>query len=242
MKTPEIDKNRRKEIELFEKQAGLRFKRKDLLNLAFCHRSFSNESQRNIDNNEKLEFLGDSVLGMIITDYLFVSFPDKAEGELAKVKSLVVSEESLADIAKNIRIDNYILIGKGEEYSGGRNKKTLLADCFEAVLGAYYIDSGIKKATDFIYQYFIPLIQDVVEDKHDNKDYKTLLQELIQKKYKSYPKYDLVKIKGPEHKKEFWINVEINKKKYGPGKGPNKKKAEQEAARIAYEALAESTS
>ena len=237
MKTPEIDKNRRKEIELFEKQAGLRFKRKDLLNLAFCHRSYSNESQRDIDNNEKLEFLGDSILGMIVTDYLFNNLPGKTEGELAKIKSLVVSEDSLADIAKNIRIDNYILIGKGEEYSGGRNKKALLADCFEAVLGAYFLDSGIKKATAFVYQYFIPLISDVAADKHDNKDYKTLLQELIQKRYKSYPKYELVKIKGPEHKKEFWINAEINNKKYGPGKGPNKKKAEQEAAKIAYDAL-----
>jgi ribonuclease-3 len=237
LKAPEIDRERRKEIELFERQAGIRFKRKELLNLSFCHRSFANENQKSIDNNEKLEFLGDSVLGIVVTDYLFRTFPDKTEGEMAKVKSMVVSEDSLAEIARNLRIDNYILVGRGEEFSGGRSKKALLADCLEAVIGAYYIDSGFKKASLFVRNYLVPLIQDVVEDRHDNRDYKTLLQELAQRKFRTYPRYNLLKIKGPEHKKEFWIEVEILDGKYGPGKGSNKKKAEQDAARIAFETL-----
>jgi ribonuclease-3 len=238
LNVPDVSGDRRKELQIFEELSKLRFKSKELLNLAFCHRSYSNENKTNIDNNEKLEFLGDSVLGIVVTDYLFRAFPDKNEGELAKIKSLVVSEDSLAEIARIIRIDNYILIGKGEEYSGGRTKKALLADCFEALLGAYYLDSGFKKAGRFILEYLTPLIHDVDEDRHENKDYKTLLQEYVQKKFRSYPHYKLLKIQGPEHKKEFWIEVEINKKTYGPGKGTNKKKAEQDAARIAYTKLA----
>lgn len=237
LRTSEIGRDRRKELDLFEKQAGLKFKRKELLNVAFSHRSHANESQTPIDNNEKLEFLGDSVLGIVVTDYLYRSYPDKTEGDMAKIKSMVVSEDSLAEIARTLRIDNYILVGRGEEFSGGRSKKALLADCLEAVIGAYYLDSGFKKAAIFVRRYLVPLIQDVVEDRHDNRDYKTLLQELAQKKFRTYPRYNLMKIKGPEHKKEFWLEVEILNRKYGPGKGTNKKRAEQDAARIAYEAL-----
>ncbi len=208
----------------------------DLLNLAFCHRSFANESPKKTDNNEKLEFLGDSVLGLVVSEYLYGILPDKAEGDLARIKSFVVSEESLAEIAKAIRIDNFILIGKGEEYSGGRNKKAILADCMEAIIGAYFLDSGMKPAKTFILKYLIPEINKVLENKH-RKDYKTLLQEYIQKRYKSYPKYQLVKRTGPDHDKTFWMEVKVGGKAYGPGKGKNKKEAEQKAACLAFQAL-----
>lgn len=236
LKTPSADGERKKELQLFEKHAGIRFRKLDFLNLAFSHRSFSNETTGNIDNNEKLEFLGDSVLGVVVSDYLFRIMPERPEGELARIKSFVVSEESLAGIAKTIKVDNYILIGKGEEYSGGRSKKAILADCLEAIFGAYYLDSGFKNAQNFILKYMIPEVNKVLENKH-RKDYKTLLQELVQKKYKSYPKYSLVKKTGPDHDRTFWIEVKVKNESYGPGQGKNKKEAEQRAAGLAFESL-----
>jgi ribonuclease-3 len=183
-----------------------------------------------------LEFLGDSVLGLIVSEYLFMSLPDKAEGDLARVKSFVVSEDSLETIAKTLKVDNFILIGKGEEYSGGRNKKAILADAMEAIIGGYYLDSGFKPSKQFILKYIVPEINKVLENRH-KKDYKTLLQEYVQKKYKTYPKYNLVRRSGPDHDKTFWIEVQINNEKYGPGEGKNKKVAEQNAAGIAYREL-----
>lgn len=208
----------------------------ELLNLSFTHRSYANENQKNIENNEKLEFLGDSILGMIINEYLFLQFEDKSEGDLSKIKSFVVSEPSLAQIAKQIKIDNFILIGKGEEYSGGRKKDAILADAMEAVIGAYYLDSGMKSVKKLILNLLVPEIQKVIENRHQ-KDYKTLLQEYIQKKYKVYPKYTVTQKVGPDHDKTFWVSVYINGKSYGPGKGKNKKMAEQNAASIAYKEL-----
>ena len=238
LQTPCVDADRKKELLLFEKHAQIRFKRLDLLNLAFTHRSYANESPKDIDNNEKLEFLGDSVLGIVISDYLFRSLPDKAEGDLARIKSFVVSENSLAQIARSLRVDNYILIGKGEEYSGGRTKKAILADCMEAVIGAYYLDSGIKSARNLVLAFFAEEVRKVLENRH-KKDYKTLLQEFAQKKYHNYPRYRLVKKSGPDHDRTFWIEVDLNNRSFGPGKGKNKKEAEQVAASIAYYTLTE---
>lgn len=236
LRTPPVNAERKKELLLFEKHANLRFRRLDLLNLAFSHRSFANENPAKIDNNEKLEFLGDSVLGLVVAEYLFSELPDRAEGDLARIKSFVVSEDSLAGIAKNLRVDNYILIGKGEEYSGGRGKKAILADCMEAVFGAYFLDSGFLKARSFILRYLVPEINKVLENKH-KKDYKTLLQEYAQKRFKSYPRYNLVQRTGPDHDRTFWIEVKVQGHTYGPGEGKTKKEAEQRAASIAYRAL-----
>lgn len=235
-KAPSVSAERKKELQLFEKHIGIRFRSLELLNLAFSHRSFANENGVDVDNNEKLEFLGDSVLGLVVSEYLYTSLPDKAEGDLARVKSFVVSEDSLAEIAKRIKVDNFILIGKGEEYSGGRAKKAILADCMEAIIGAYYMDSGFKASRSFILKYMIPEINKVLENKH-RKDYKTLLQEYVQKRFKSYPRYSLLKKTGPDHDRTFWINVTIDGDSFGPGQGKNKKEAEQNAAGIAYESL-----
>jgi len=231
---PKIDGVRKRELIDFQQISSLKFKDENLLNLAFCHRSYTNEYPHPIDNNEKLEFLGDSVLGLIVADYLYHLYPDSAEGELAKIKSYVVSEISLVKVARKLKIDNYILIGKGEEYSGGRNKPALLADCTEAVIGAYFLDSGFKLVTEFVLAQLKEEIERVDENRY-YRDYKTLLQEMIQKKYKCCPRYNVLSVEGPDHNRVYHMEVKINDQIFGPGTGSNKKKAEQEAARIAYE-------
>ncbi len=224
---------RKKELQGFERKAGIRFRDFGLLNLAFCHRSYANEHQDQNDNNERLEFLGDSILGLVVSDYLFLSFPDKVEGDLARIKSFVVSEESLSELALDLEIDQYLLMGKGEENSGGRLKKAILADTMEAVFGAYYLDNGYKEASRFILSLLVPQIDKVLDNKH-KRDFKTLLQEFCQKNYKTYPKYRMIKNSGPDHNKTFWVEVVILDSTYGPGEGKNKKEAEQKAAEQAF--------
>ena len=182
--------------------AGLRFRRLNLLDLAFCHRSFVNETTENIDNNERLEFLGDSVLGIVVADYLFRLLPDRPEGDLARIKSHVVSEDALAEIALELGINSIVHVGKGEELSGGRTKKALLSDCMEALIGAWYLDAGYEKAARFILYYLKDPIDTVLANKH-RKDYKTLLQEIVQKRFHSYPKYVLERKTGPDHQRTF---------------------------------------
>jgi len=236
LRTPDISRARRKELLLFQKRAGLRFKRLENLDLAFCHRSFVHETSADISNNETLEFLGDSVIGMTVADYLIRLLPDRSEGDLARIKAHVVSEDTLADIALKLAVDSVVHLGRGEEASGGRKKRTLLCDCFEALVGALYLDSGYGKAAKFILKNINSPVDLVLADRH-RKDYKTLLQELVQKRFHSYPKYVLDHKSGPDHQKTFWMTVQINGENYGPGKGANKKSAEQEAARSAYEEM-----
>ncbi len=231
----ELSSERKGELVLFQRNAGIKFRNIEALNIAFSHRSYANEQNSGL-NNERLEFLGDSVLGLVVAEYLYRELPGRPEGDLAKIKSFVVSEASLSEIARRIRVDNYILIGKGEEYSGGRAKKALLADALEGIIGAYFLDSGFKEARRFVLDLLVPEINRVLENRHE-KDYKTLLQELAQKSYRTYPKYVLSKKTGPDHDRTFWIEVDVAGTRYGPGKGPNKKQAEQAAARSAYEKL-----
>lgn len=239
--TRPISGERRKELHLFESHAGLRFRKLELLNQAFCHRSYANEQDDGTENNERLEFLGDSVLGLVVAEYLYTELSDRPEGDLARIKSFVVSEDSLDRIARAIRIDTFILVGKGEECSGGRKKKAILADAMEAIIGAYFLDSGFKNARKFVLRYLIPEIRIVLAGKHQ-RDYKTLLQEFVQKRYKTYPRYVLDRKTGPDHDKTFWIAVEVEGSSYGPAKGKNKKEAEQAAAELAYLSLAEGKS
>lgn len=233
---PELDSSRRDELLLFQKHANIKFKDLDLLNLAFCHRSYANESGGTVGNNERLEFFGDSVLGLIVAEYLFETLPDRPEGDLARIKSFVVSEATLSGIARQLRVDNFILVGKGEEFSGGRTKKAILADAMEAVIGAVFFDSGLRESRRFVLRYLVPEIAKVLEDRHE-KDYKTLLQEHVQRQFRTYPKYTIAKRTGPDHDRVFWIEVEVDGTSYGPGQGSNKKQAEQAAARIAHKAL-----
>lgn len=233
-----LDPERKKALKAFCKNLGLSFNNLNILDLAFHHRSFSNENtEHHRYNNERLEFLGDSVLGLVTAAFLYEDMMDNPEGDLAKIKSNVVSEKSLAPIAKDVmHIDQYLILGKGEELSGGRQKPAILADAVEAVIGALYLDSGYEAAEKLVLKLIVPEIRKVQQDK-GNKDYKSLLQEYYQKKYRTCPSYELVKMTGPDHDKTFWVTVHLGNTSYGPESGKSKKAAEQEAAKAAYRML-----
>jgi ribonuclease-3 len=241
-----LDPGRKKQLAAFQKTAGFRFRSLELLNLSFMHRSVSNESPVSGQgspacaggtiNNERLEFLGDSILGAVCATLLYEKYAGKSEGELAKIKSVVVSEDVLSAVARVLQIDTMLLLGKGEDLSGGRTKKAILADALEALIGALYLDSGYKAAFAFVSRCLSPEI-DRVADSGYHQDYKSLLQEFCQRCFRAYPEYRMIKRSGPEHERLFWMEVCVDRKVYGPGTGRNKKSAEQAAARMAYEAL-----
>jgi len=230
-----LEPARKKILAAFLKTSGIRFKSLELLNLSFMHRSVSNEYGHKL-NNERLEFLGDAILGAVAANLLYRISDDKAEGELARIKSVVVSEDVLSAVALELQIDSLLILGRGEELSGGRNKKAILADALEALIGAIYLDSGYKNAFTFVSRFISAEINRVLENRH-SQDYKSLLQEFCQKHFKKYPSYHVVKRTGPEHSRLFWVEVEVNGETYGPSSGRNKKSAEREAARLAYENL-----
>jgi ribonuclease-3 len=233
---PALDSDRRKTLRAFQKTAGLKFKSLELLNVSFMHRSISNESGCKI-NNERLEFLGDAIVGAVAATLLYRDLGQKPEGELAKVKSVVVSEDVLAGIARVLQIDTVLLLGKGEELTGGRTKKGILADALEALIGALYLDSGYRAAFSFISRHIRVEIGRVLDRNYYHQDYKSILQELSQRLFHTYPLYRLIKRSGPEHERLFWMEVTVNDTAYGPGMGRSKKSAEQEAAKMAWEQL-----
>ena len=226
---------RKKVLAAFLKTLGIRFRRLELLNLSLMHRSISNEISHG-NNNERLEFLGDSVLGAVTADLLYRNLLDRPEGDLARIKAVVVSEDVLSGVARELQIDTLLILGRGEELSGGRTKKAILADALEAFIGAIYLDSGYKSAFAFVSRFMETEIERVLENRH-YRDYKSLLQELCQSLYRKYPDYHLIKRTGPEHDRIFWMEVVVNGKVFGPASGKNKKNAEREAAKLAYEAL-----
>ncbi|MDR0557429.1 MAG: ribonuclease III [Treponema sp.] len=219
----------------FQKSISIKFKNITLLNLALMHSSVSNEAQ-NRYNNERLEFLGDSILGLVTADLLYERFAEKSEGDLAKIKSIVVSEAILSGIGRELQLDGMLLLGRGEESAGGRNKNAILADAFEALIGAVYLDCGYAQAFAFVSRYIDKEITNVVDNRH-YQNYKSLLQEFCQREFKTYPVYKLVKYSGPDHDRSFWMEVVVGATVFGPCMGKNKKAAEQDAAKIAYEAL-----
>ena len=232
-----ISPERKAALLAFCKPLGLKFRDLELLDLAFHHRSFSNESRAfKRCNNERLEFLGDSVLGLATAAFLYEDMAQTPEGDLAKIKAAVVSEKALAPVALEYGIDKMLILGKGEEMSGGRTKPAILADCMEAVIGAYYLDSGYEAAEEYILRFIIPAVRSVQENKA-GRDYKSLLQEAFQKKCKDIPRYELVKAEGPDHERVFYVSVHLGDKSYGPATGKNKKEAEQEAAKLALERI-----
>ena len=234
-----ISDERKKKLLSFCENLGIKFHDITLLDLALHHRSFSNESEEfRHYNNERLEFLGDSVLGMSTAAFLYEDMMKNPEGDLAKIKSAVVSEKALAPIAKTMKIDTFLVLGKGEEKTGGREKSAILADAFEAVVGAFYLDSGFEAAEQLVLRYIIPEIRNMQQNR-GRKDYKTLLQEMYQKICKECPIYELTKTDGPDHDRTFWVSVKLGEKIFGPCAGKNKKEAEQNAARQAYAMLAE---
>lgn len=230
-----MDPIRKKALAAFQKAAMIRFRSFELLDLSFIHRSATNEHPIRT-NNERLEFLGDAVLGSVAATILYSIMRENPEGELARVKSVIVSEPTLASFALSLGMDSLLVLGKGEDSSGGRAKKAILADAFEALVGALYLDSGYKAVSDFVGPLLSREIEAVLAGNRI-KDHKTLLQEYCQKEFRNYPEYHLLKRTGPDHERVFWIEVRVGGNVYGPGRGRNKKEAEQEAARIAIEAI-----
>ena len=226
-----ITPSRKRDLLDFCKSVNIKFSNINLLDQAFHHRSITNE-KKTLKNNERLEFLGDSVLGMATAGYLYNSL-DNPEGDLAKIKSAVVSEKALAPIALEFGLDKLLILGNGEELSGGRKKPAILADCMEAVIGAYYLDAGFKCAEKYVLSFIIPEIDKVCSGAM--KDYKTILQEKYQQVTKQIPRYELVKVEGPDHDKQFTMVVHLGNEIFGPAKAKTKKGAQQLVARIALE-------
>ncbi|WP_024620782.1 ribonuclease III [Metaclostridioides mangenotii] len=216
-------------IQCFEKVIGYDFKNKDYILEALTHSSYSNENKR-FNFNERFEFLGDSVLGVVVSDYLFRSEQNIPEGELTKLRANIVCEESLNEVATNINLGDYMLLGKGEEATGGRQRISILADATEAVIAAIYLDGGFECARDFILKFMGDIIQDTRKG-NIFRDYKTHLQELLQSRGENNIWYNLIEEKGPDHNKRFVMEVGINDEVLGVGEGKSKKEAEQLAAR-----------
>lgn len=237
IKAPRITHERERELFSFQEKYGLHFNDLRYLNLAFTHTSYANEQKEDVDNNERLEFLGDSVLGMITAEYLFSSFKSLNEGDFSKIKASVVSEESLSEIAIEMGFDKYLLMGHGEELQGGKHKKAVLADAMEAVIAAIYLDQGLETAKRYTLSFISGQIDRYLKGSLDFKDYKTQLQEYLQKRKKMLPQYRLVGQSGPDHNQEFKVSVRVLDKEYGPASGKNKKSAEQKAAKLALTSL-----
>ncbi len=232
-----MDKNRQKQLKAFQRKIKYKFRNKELLNVALTHKSYSFEHPRhNMDWNERLEFFGDSVLGMVISEYLYKRFKKSQEGQLSKFKAQIVCTDTLKNNAIRLNIGDYLLLGKGEEKMGGREQTSALSCVLEAVIGAVYLDRGIKAATKFVLNTFKADLSNIGND-NGNKDYKSLLQELSLKKFGNIPFYELISQEGPEHKKEFVIGVKLNGQMCGKGWGLNKKNAEQMAAKEALEKM-----
>jgi ribonuclease-3 len=231
-----LSRERKAELVAFQKAIEIRFRSLVLLNLALTHRSCGNEDLSRSRNNERLEFLGDAVLGLVVASRLYELLPDRSEGELARVKSFVVSEEVLCSLAKELGLESRLLLGKGEELSGGRDKKAILADAVEALIGACFLDAGFEAARRFVLRIAEPEIQKVLQNKH-RKDYKTILQEYTQRYQRTYPIYRLAKKTGPDHDRSFWIACSVGGVERGPVEGKNKKEAEQNAAKLSYDAI-----
>lgn len=203
---------------------------------AFIHRSFLNEAGSDMESNERLEFLGDSVLSFIISSYLFKENPKDAEGDLTNLRSYIVKTKSLAKAAADLNLGSYLQLSKGEELSGGRENTQILANTFEALLGAIYLELGLENATDFINSYLLPLFKEELKS-GPPKDAKSHLQELAQTKTKQSPKYRILNTTGPDHAKQFSVGVFLENKMIGEGTGSSKQVAEEAAATKALKTL-----
>ncbi len=232
-----ISRDEKKQLKEFEKKLGYRFRKKSLLKNALTHKSYANERRLEAtDHNERLEYLGDAVLELIVSHLLMENYPQAAEGELSKLRASIVNEKTLANVAREHCLGTFLYLGKGEEMGAGREKASLLANALEAVLGAIYLDRGFKKAFKVIGRIALELFEQVGQEGF-YKDYKTQLQERAQILFKTVPKYKLVKESGPDHDKTFEVNLLIRGELMGVGVGKSKKNAEQAAAKEALEAL-----
>ncbi len=217
-----------KDFKKLQKDIGVEFKDEQLLVTAFIHRSYLNESSDYKEHNERLEFLGDAVLELVVTEHLYNNYPNP-EGELTAWRSALVKTETISDASKELGFEGYLFLSRGESKSRGRARQLILANCFEAVIGAIYLDKGYEKTKKFITTNLIKLLPEILEKKL-YVDSKSQLQELAQRKESITPRYDVLSENGPDHKRVFKIGVFLNKKKIGEGRGASKQLAQQDAA------------
>jgi len=229
-------KKRYRQLQILQQKLKVKFKDKSLLYRALTHRSYVNEVGKSLKYNERLEYLGDSVLALVVNEYLFKRYSSYFEGELAKIKSAVVSEDTLAKVADDLKLGSFIFMGKGEEQNGGRERPSILANTLEALMGAIYLDLGLKASKRFV----LSLLKSDIERINDLtylRDPKTTLQEHVQKKYKERPEYKVIKESGPDHNKFFTVKLIIHGNDISTGIGSSKRKAEMDAAKEALEKI-----
>ncbi|MDO8451434.1 MAG: ribonuclease III [bacterium] len=219
-----------------EETIGVTFLNQDLLKHAFIHRSYLNEAKSARSSNERLEFLGDAILSFLTSRFLYAAYPDFPEGKLTNIRSSLVNTKSLFGVAQELNLGAYLFLSHGEEESGGRGNQSLLADAFEALLGAIYLDQGIDAAHSFLNTVLYPKAKQIVESGVFN-DFKSLLQEIIQERTRISPVYRVVRSAGPDHAKTFWVEVTAGETVLGEGSGRSKQEAEQQAASSALEKL-----
>ncbi len=220
-----------------EERLGYKFNNINLLKNALTHSSYANEVRDGFSSNERLEFLGDSVLSIVVSDYIYKHYPNMPEGELTKLRASLVCEKSLCAFSRELELGNYLMLGKGEEKGGGRERDSILADAFEAVLAAIYLDGGMEPARRHVMNFVLRELQHT--DDEVFKDYKTALQEIIQRNPEEAVSYILTGESGPDHDKEFTVEVRLNSNVIGRGRGKNKKRAEQMAAKEALMLMGE---
>lgn len=218
-----------------EKKIGYQFKNHNYLKTALTHSSYANEVKNGTKCNERLEFLGDAVLSIIVSDYIFLNCPNLPEGDLTKLRASLVCEKSLCRFSKSLDVGSYMLLSRGEKNSGGRDRTSILADAFEAIIAAIYLDGGIEPAREFVLNFVVPEIKNPRPASF--VDYKTELQEIVQQNPEEVLEYVLVGESGPDHNKHFVVEVHLNSNVIGKGGGKSKKEAEQQAARQALELM-----
>lgn len=231
-KRPLYSQDAKKRMEAFQQDSGIRFSNEAVLFEAFTHSSYVNEHRRKaFVDNERLEFLGDAVLEVAVSQYLFHRYPKMTEGELTKLRASIVCEPSLVHLANELQLGTYILLGKGEENTGGRQRPALLADVFEALVGALYLDKGLDPVIELLEKVMFPKVEIGAFSKVT--DYKSQLQELVQQDNTGQLKYDIIEEKGPAHNRIFVSQVSLDEQMLGEGSGRSKKEAEQQAAQLA---------
>lgn len=223
-----------KQFSILSNKLGINFNNLNLIELAFTHRSYLNEAKNISGSNERLEFLGDSILSYLVSDYLYKTYKDLPEGELTNLRSSIVKTTTLASIARSLNLGDYLYLSKGEEEGGGRGNSSILADTFEALLGAIYIDQGINSIQKIINDLLLPILPKIIKEKL-YKDAKSSFQEDVQEKTKISPIYKVINEEGPDHAKKFTIGVYVEETLWGTGEGKNKQEGEQAAAEAALE-------
>lgn len=224
------------EINKLEATLHISFRNSALLQQALVHRSYLNENPDfNLPSNERMEYLGDSILSAVVAEKLYKDYPDLSEGDMTKLRSALVRRETLARIANHLKLDGYLYLGHGEETSGGRAKQSILADALEAVIGAVFLDQGFDTCRDLILRLYDAEVEKAVDDSLTS-DFKSQLQEVVQSKYHEIPAYRVISAEGPNHVKEFIVEVVVGGRVIGKGSGSSKREAEKEAAKAALDA------